>query len=146
MKINLNGKQFRDLVSLVYLGGTVAAASEGEDQSYAKIEDYLLSFAKEFGMKDLVEYDEDEKAFYPSEALERQMEPLLKAYGPVAALEALPEQLTVRDLIAQFGAEAVQKMAAPEILAAYKQTLAKYAAEIEKNGLANIKLVEPPAA
>jgi len=69
MKINLTKKQYVLLIKILYLGTWMANAHRTDDkiEEFEEFEQYILSFSKNFGMEDSVEYDEGLKMFFLTE-------------------------------------------------------------------------------
>ncbi len=62
MKIELTQKQYEALLKIVYLGSWMASSTKDEpEMEYEKIEQYILSFAKDFKMENFVGFDKKMK-------------------------------------------------------------------------------------
>jgi ABC-type Fe3+ transport system substrate-binding protein len=68
MKINFTKKQYEDLVKLVYLGTWMINAHRTDDlvEKYEDLEQYLLSFYKDFDMEKYIEFDKKLNKFFPT--------------------------------------------------------------------------------
>lgn len=71
MKIDITKKQYKTLLKLLHLGTWMANAHRTDDriEEFDEFEQYVLSFFKDFGMDDSVEYDEDLKMFFPDKRI-----------------------------------------------------------------------------
>ena len=74
MKIDFTAEQFELLMKGLYLGNWLVRSTEEEssDTELDGIEAYILSFAKDFGLERYVDFDEEEKRYYPSKKSSRK--------------------------------------------------------------------------
>jgi len=70
MEINFTKNQFQTLLQLLYLGEWVANSYKiKEDKLYKEsdsLEQHIFSFAAQFGLENLIEYDHSLKKFVPT--------------------------------------------------------------------------------
>jgi hypothetical protein len=143
MKINFTEKQYETLLKIVYMGaGIVNSVDESEGNKFTEIEEYIYSFAKNTGLENLVDYDEEEKAYYPSEALESDDEIVeyIQNYDDDTFWEKLIYNLAMRDMEHKFGKEKLEKMQEEDIHANLQSFAQKYEKEFSKNGIKNLKV------
>ncbi len=141
MKINFTKAQYETLIKAVYLGNWVVNSTEGEtvDEDFDALEEYILSFAKDFGLDQYVEYDEGEKKFYASRELEEgEIEDQIQRYDDYTFWDKLIFNLAERDLIRKYGERAVEKMADADRFEKEQEFLEKYEQEFSRNGIRNL--------
>jgi hypothetical protein len=143
MKINFTKEQYETLIKIVYMGnGMVNTADESENNKFTALEEYIFSFAKNFGLEHLVEYGETEKTYYPSEKLEEDEEIIeyIQNYDDNIFWEKLTFNLARRDMENKYGRETVDKMSEEESFIKGQSFAQKYEKEFSKNGLKNLKI------
>ena len=66
MEIKLTKEQYENLLKLVFMGSWMANAFRVKDtvKKFEELEDYIYSFAKDFGLENYVEYDEKFKKYW----------------------------------------------------------------------------------
>jgi len=76
MKIFFTKKQYEALIKLVYLGDWMANScktGDERDMEIEKVEQYIYSFAKDFGMENL--FDQSKRGMiYPTRAFEENLD------------------------------------------------------------------------
>jgi hypothetical protein len=143
MKIELNKKQYRDLIELLFLGNWVANASrtgaEGDDmlEKYEEIFDYILSHAKSFEADDVVM--QEDKRFYTTMDFDESIMPVIEDYDDYTFWEQLSSKLAERDLLRELGPISFKEEHQERMFDIEEQ----YEIEFEKNGLKNLTLVKP---
>src|SRR3990167_4344335 len=116
MKMNFTKKQYLSLMKLVYLGNWLANASRLQDEQikeYEEIEDYIFSFAKEFGYDRYVEHEsEDGGRYFPTRYFEEEtdVEILREDYDNETFWQEAADRFGDRDFIKKYGEEAIAKM------------------------------------
>jgi hypothetical protein len=144
MKINFTKKQYEDLVKLVYLGTWMVNAHRTDDrvEKYEDLEQYLLSFYKEFGMENFILFDEELKRFFPTKEFEEEtdVEQYIDEYNNDIFWEELIDRLARRDFIREYGEENVLKMTWEERFEKEQPFIDKYDEEFEKNGIENLDI------
>ncbi len=101
MKINLTNKQYRLLLDLVYTGAWLINAHRTDTikTEYEELESYLYSFAKPYGLDNLVDYVHEKDKYYPSLALEEsQVREFIDEYDEENFWEELVSRLATRDI------------------------------------------------
>jgi hypothetical protein len=85
MEINFTKNQFQTLLQLLYLGEWVANSYKiKEDKLYKEcdsLEQHIFSFAAQFGLENLIEYDHSLKKFVPALTMEEKFHPLIDKYN-----------------------------------------------------------------
>ena len=99
MNLELNRKQFRRLLDLVYIGNWILNSTRGDDriQEYDEVESRVFAHCLDHGMAKLVELYEGD--LIPSRAFaEGGIHEAIMAYEDVTFFEILAEELALRDL------------------------------------------------
>ena len=107
---------------------------------YKKVEQKILSFAKQYDCEDLIEYDNNFKEYYPTKAYEDgEYRKLIEKYDNDTFWDELADRLSLQNLIEEVGEEKYKKMDPKERLIRYGKFEEKYHEEFKNNGLKNIK-------
>jgi hypothetical protein len=140
MKITLTKEQFEILMRMVYLGNWVVNGdrTEGRYEDYDKVENILFSQADKFGLADLVEYDEATSSWLSSRRFEDDAMDLLDECIEDVFWEELVRRLAWRDVLLNYGDEAVEGMTEEAKIRLESPHIEKYREEIEKNGVMNL--------
>lgn len=142
MQITFTKEQYETLIKLAYLGELMVNSIRSEDtmSEFDEMLTYLLSFAKDAGHDRYVQFDEDMKGYIPSEKLEEELHEYVEDYNNETFWEELVHRLAERDMINQFGAEAVQGMDFEERMEKEQPFLEKYYGEFEKKGIGTLEI------
>jgi hypothetical protein len=141
MHIDLTKKQFENLLQLVYLGDWIAQAPREEPENgLAAMEQYLLSLAKEFGLKSYAGFDKEAGIYYPTEEFEKRtgVVQMLDQYNEYTVWETLMLGLARRDLVHELGEDKVEAMSEEELNEKEYPLIQKYEEEFSKHGLDNL--------
>ena len=120
MEIEFTKEQFERLLKIVYLGNWLVNAihSGRKDDEHIKefdeIEQYIFSFAKDFGLEKYVEFDEKLQEFFPIGELEEELQKFVDEYDNEVFWEELISRLARSDFIREYGKEAINKMSLEE--------------------------------
>ena len=147
VKINFTKEQYEALLKTVYIGAGIvhSVEEEGPDENeFDALEQYLLSFAKEFGVEHYADFDEEEKRYRPSEELEEDESVVeyLHRYDDYTFWDKLVYNLAERDMIKKHGKSIVAKMSEEECLAKGQTFVQRYQKEFEKNGIKNLTIAK----
>jgi len=132
------------MMKMAYLGGWLAnafKAGDDRDMELEELEDYIFSFAGDFGMEELVEQAENGKV-YPTQEYEEMMDEYIDAYNRETFWDDLVNDLARRDFIEHYGKEAIEKMEITELFEKEQPFIEKYENEFYDNGLQNLRLRE----
>lgn len=145
--IELTKKQFRELLLSVIIGTyireAVAELKDEELDSIGDLEDYIMSFAKDFDSEDMVEKMEEEILIPSDKVCKEYHDEIIEEYDNDEFWTRLARDLGQRDFYRTMSNEEkkfIQKNNGwlPErIHKIYKW----YEDEFEKNGLENIKII-----
>ncbi len=146
MEIKLTKEQYEDLVKLVYLGNWMINAIRVHDlvEKFEELEQYIFSFYNEFGLKDYIEYDEEDKRFYPTRKFEMESEAqeYRAEYDNDTFWDNLINRLASRDFVKKYEEHAIKKMTIEEIIEKHNSFAKKYEEEFEKYGIDRLEIKE----
>jgi hypothetical protein len=143
MKIELTKDQYEALLKMVYLGNWMASSALDEpDKDMEGFEQYVLSLAKKFGYETYAGFDEEAKAFFPSEEFEDKsgVVDIIGDYNMRTVWEEMVLSLARRDLVAGHGEEAVSGMSEEEMMEKELPLILKYEEEFRERGFENLFL------
>lgn len=143
MDIRLSPAQYEILVKLVYLGQMViesAKESETDYEEYDALASYIYSFAPRFGFQRLVDFDEAEGVYFPSETLENMMSGIFFNFAEATYWNQLAFDLADRDLLREYGEERLSQMDLKELEEKRNALIEKYLREFAENGVNNLYL------
>lgn len=141
MEIRLTAAQYQTLIKLVYLGQWMIEGSREEEanlKDYDALASYIYSYAPLFGFKNLVDFDEAEGEYYPSDEFDDLMEEIIARYEESSFWDQLVVRLAERDLLREYGENGIKKMEWKEIEEKRGALIKKYLREIEEHGLDNL--------
>lgn len=143
MEIKLSASEYEVLLKLVYLGQWMvegAREEEAEFEEYDRLASYIYSLAPSFGARKWVDFDEAEGEYYPSSELDEAMEEVINRYEEANFWDQLVVRLAERDLVRDYGEEAILKMDWKELERKRSLAIERYQREVEEHGLKNIIL------
>ena len=142
MKINITNKEYRTLVEALELAGWVLhahAEEEREDtKQFRELEQKILSFAKDFGMKNEISYDSKLEEYIPSRQFEENFLKYIDEYNDDTFWEELIERLVKRDLLREEGKEGFENLAFDERFQKEDPIRIKYENEFEHHGIERV--------
>ena len=141
MKIEFTQEQYEALLKIVYLGNWMASSTkETPEREYENIEQYILSFAKDFNLEKFVGFDQKQKSYYPSEEFENSTDvvQLIDAYDEYQVWEALVLSHSHRDIVKKYGEKKVEEMSDEELLEKEYPLIQKYEDEFREHGFDNL--------
>ena len=131
MNIELNEKEYRRLLDMVYIGNWVLNSARGDDrfEDYDRVEEKIFSLAPSQGMTALVQIWQGH--IYPSQAFaDGGIHEAIADYEDAVFFDILAEELARRDL----GLEDSD----PEDLSALSARMEEYLDEFDRNGLSTV--------
>lgn len=147
MKINFTKKQFDALMKMIYVGNWtingVRSGREGDEhlEEYDDLQNYICSFAKEFGLEKFV--DEIDDKFYPSRELEDgEARELIDHYDEDIFWTEIADRLAMRDFYRTYGTDAISQMSTHERIEKDHPFLEKYWKEIEEHGIDRLEICD----
>lgn len=144
MKILFTKKQFKQLLRLIYLGNWMVNAIRNSNERVREcdeIEQYIYSFAKEFGMKDLIEFDQEFRKYFPTSKFEEsEVQKFIDEYNEDNFWEELFDKMVNRDMIKRYGLEKYLEMSFEERIEKEEPFRQKYDQEFKENGIQNLEI------
>jgi len=145
MEIEFTKEQYDSLIKLVYLGNwMINSIRDGgkEIKKYDEIEQYIYSFAKEFGFENLIEYDAQIRQYFPTWELDDnpEVEPYRQDYENEVFWDELTDRLARRDFIKKYGERTVKGMTAEERMEKEQPFIEQYEKEFYKHGVDRLEI------
>jgi antirestriction protein len=141
MNISLTPEQYKVLLLTTYLGNWMVNAHQVEtDKKFDALASHIYSYAKSFGVAELVELDADSGKYYASKDLEELSSESLDDYDNETFWAELIERLSERDLVAKHGEPAIEKMTIGERFASLDEFEARYDEEFENHGVERLTI------
>lgn len=141
MEIKFTKEQYKNLIKLVYLGNWMANAIRTDDRirEFDDLEQYIYSCCKDSAIQKYIEYDNKLKKFFVREELE-EIDQYIDDYDDYNFWDELIFRLARRDLLKEYGENAVRKMSWEELLEKEAPFLEKYGEEFEKYGIERLEI------
>ncbi len=147
MKIECTKEEFQKLFDLVYAGNVLINGLRSQEEKvevYTKMEQTIFAMAEEFGIEDVVEYDEEFKEWMPTHDYEEGgINDYLDEYDTQVFWEELVMRLARRDALNYVG-DVEPDMSKEKLRAMQEKLEEKYEEEFHYHGLEHLKLIEPP--
>lgn len=137
MKINFTKKQYETLFKMVQYGYWVASDTEN-NKEFSEVEQYLNSFAKDFGMEG-VQFVKEYEIYDISRELEEQLHEVINEYEEGVFRDKLAYHLARKEF-----AEESEKLEynQEEAFKRIMELEEKYHLHIEEHGLVKLKIEE----
>jgi hypothetical protein len=143
MEIQLTKEEYRLLLDMLHISDWVMNSHKVEEdpktQPYKRVEQKIMSYAKEFGFENLVEYDNKYDEYNPTsefEDLESSMA-FIEDYEDDVFWDELCHRLAQRDLIREKGLKKIQAMEPMARMLEEDKIAEKYDSEFVANGIEN---------
>ena len=141
MTLDLDKKQYENLIKLVSLGNWMANSHREEPlEDFENLLQTILTQAPAADLGALVEKDEETGLTFPSEDLETILGSFVEEYDQDYFWDELVEYLVERDLHEQFGDDEIESMSEQDFLENERKLAEKYLAEFEESGIDNLYL------
>lgn len=144
MKIHLTKNEYRLLLDIVSIAEWVMNSHKVGDNPksapYEKIEQKILSYAKDFGFENLIMYDKGHDKYFPTREYEDSEtdRPFIEEFEEEVFWEELCSRLAMRDLLQKKGIQKIKEMDPIERLTEEDEIAEKYNTEFVKNGIKNL--------
>ncbi len=144
MKIECTKEEFKVLLDMVYAGNILINSMRSQEEKieeYANMEQFFLSKAKEYGLENIAEYDEEYSEYIPTREYEdEEFNGYIDEYETRVFWEELIMRLARRDALNYAGDvdQDITKAALKEMQLKLED---KYEEEIEANGIMNLKVI-----
>lgn len=141
MKVSITKKEYRLLLDVLSMADWVMNAFNDDErpevEPYVKLEQKLLSLAKDFDCEDLVTYDKGLKRYFPTRRYEEQGRDMgfIEEFEEEFFWDELEQRLAERDLVKSRGMEAAAEMEPPQRITELDRLADGYREEFSKHGL-----------
>ncbi len=148
MEINFTKNEYRLLLDMISIAEWVMRARKTEDdpnvEPYNRLEQKILSLAKEFGCDDLIEYSKEFDKYYPTADYEESetFMGFIDDFEEDVFWDELGRRLAQRDLLREEGSENFRSMNPTERFIETEERAEAYYNEFVENGLKNLVLKE----
>lgn len=146
MKIFFTKKQYEALIKLAYLGDWMANSCKTgneRDMEIEEVEQYIYSFAKDFGTENMLEHGE-RGTIYPTTAFEEKLDTYIDEYDDENFWDELIHTLATRDFVEHYGKDVVAAMEMSERFEKEEPFIQKYEDEFYENGIQKLRLSTNP--
>ncbi|PJZ47927.1 hypothetical protein [Leptospira saintgironsiae] len=145
MKIEFTPEQYETLLKSTAISSwMINAFNEGDEElnSYAELEQYILSFAKDFGKQEFVDYDAADNVYFPTRKFEDQTDifDIISDYDNELFWDELIHRMARRDFLQEYGETGVASMAIEERIEKEAPYISKYEEVFTNQGLENIDI------
>lgn len=145
MKLDLTTKEYRALLDMVSIADWVINANNesaskpvGEHEA---IKSKLLSYYKEMGANDIVQFVDKAKDYFVTKDYEEQLiETYIAPYEDIFFWDELANRLAERDVIKKLGKAKFSNMDGVERICAVSKIEEQYTAEFVKAGIDNLEI------
>ncbi len=144
MKINITKKEYQLLLDMLYLSDWMMHSYETncKDNEYKKLRKKFLSFYKEMGADNKIEYSSEHDDYYEREPYDSTIhEKFIETYENNFFWDELIDRLGRRDVVNQMGIDTFQSLDNMERITKVETEKEKYANEFEHHGLDNLKVI-----
>jgi hypothetical protein len=146
MKISFTKKQFEALFRLCYIGNWIANAQRtgAKDdpmiEKYEEIYKYVQSFAPEFGLDKMVQFDKEMNCYFATREFEESEDThgLIDEYDENSFWDDLVDNLIDRDFDKAYSKKARDKMSFEEYSSKRQPFEDKWNEEIDKHGVTRL--------
>lgn len=146
MKIEFTTEQFGDFLKIIYLGNWLANAihndskSDPRDKKFDAIENHIFSLANDCGWGDYIEYDEEQKRYFPNNKFDELVHKYIDDYDENCFWEELFYKMSSRDFVRAFSSKGVLKMAIRERFEKEEPFREKWDKEINEYGIERLEI------
>lgn len=140
MKINLTKKQYEKMVQLLFYGNWMAdtiLSDTEEGKELNELEQYIHSFAKDFGFDDKIKFDPSMGMAFPTHEMEAEMHGVIDEFEDYVFWEKLAGNLAERDAKND---PRFFDLPADERFRIINELEEEYALHFEENGLSKVKI------
>lgn len=146
MKLECTKEEFKVLMDLVYAGNLLINGPRSKEERierYSDMEQKMFAMAKEeFGLEELVEYDEEFKEYMPTHEYEEdEFNEYIDEYDTSVFWEELVMRLARRDAL-NYAGDVDQNVSPGALRQMQLKWEEQYEEEIADNGIMNLKIVK----
>lgn len=143
MKINFTKKEYRLLIEVLSLGHWMMHAHAIDEQDrypeHEGLRKKLLSYYKEMGAEDIIEYSQQLDNFYETNSYDEYIhKKFVEPYDDESFWDELIDKLAVRDVIHDIGIEKYQALEGIERIRKVEEAKEFYIQEFQKHGITRI--------
>jgi hypothetical protein len=153
VKINITKKEYHNLLDILFMADWIINAFAEDDRPEAKeyrdLEQKFFSFAKEYGVDDLIELDTQDGQFYPTRKMEDKTRAMdfINEFEEETLWDELIERLAMRDLVEKHGSEITTSVYEDKNTFMKLQNLQdKYVKEFKNHGIKNLRITSKKKA
>ena len=148
MKINFTKKEYTALLEMIHIASWVLHSHDidrptDQDPHHA-LEEKILSFAREFGCEELVDYDEQLGAHFPTRAFDERVMPLIDKYDEDSFWAELTERMIERDMVRALGEKQYLALEVEARIVKEQPYEQKYENEFAEHGLERLEVITGP--
>ena len=138
MKINFSKQQFDTLLEMMELGYLVTSSNDqtGNESKFIEMEQYLMSFAKDFEVEDVL-YDSQNQLYGLTAEREQEIQRVINEYEDLVFWDKLVYYLARRDFTNEMTAKPLDEETAFQRLIEIQE---KYHHYFEKHGIQYLKI------
>jgi hypothetical protein len=145
MKLELNKKEYQKLLEFLSIFNTMLSLLGPESfplvEEHYKVSQKILSRAKDFGCKNLVEYDHETADFYFSDELfSEEIELFLDRFQDLSFWAELMNRLSLRDIEKEIGGDEFASKSREEKVKLTAKYLALYTREFAEHGVQRLRI------
>ncbi len=145
MKLECTKEEFKVLMDLVYAGNLLINGPRSKEERierYSDMEQKMFAMAKEeFGLEELVEYDEEFEEYMPTHEYEEdEFNEYIDEYDTSVFWEELVMRLARRDAL-NYAGDVDQNVSPAALRQMQLKWEEQYEEEIADNGIMNLKIV-----
>lgn len=146
MKLECTKEEFKVLMDLVYAGNLLINGPRSKEERierYSDMEQKMFAMAKEeFGLEELVEYDEEFEEYMPTHEYEEdEFNEYIDEYDTSVFWEELVMRLARRDAL-NYAGDVDQNVSPAALRQMQLKWEEQYEEEIADNGIMNLKIVK----
>lgn len=145
MKIECTKEEFKVLMDLVYAGNLLINGPKSKEERierYADMEQKIFAMAKEYGLDELIEYDEEFEEYMPTHEYEEdEFNEYIDEYDTSVFWEELVMRLARRDAL-NYAGDVDQNVSPAALREMQLKWEEQYEEEIADNGIMNLKIVK----
>jgi hypothetical protein len=148
MNVNFSKEQFLNLLKIVYLGNWMANAihnnskEDPHNKDFEEIENYIYSFAKEFGFEKYFEYDPKLKRYFPTNEFDVLVQEYIDEYDDHAFWDELFYRMSDRDFNRAYSNKKISEMEQLERFEKEEPFRNKWDKEINEHGIERLDIIE----
>ena len=148
MQIEFSKDEFRTFLEVLEIADWVLNSHQTDAQDdreeYSDFEQKIFSHAEAYGFDDLIEYNEEDEKYYPTNKHDdnSNVMPFVKEFEEDSFWEELAERMAKRDMFRELGEEKVLSMTQEEQFLVFHDYHEKYMDEFEAHDLDRLEVKE----